>query len=372
MTLVYKSGNICMVLIYYCSCRFCTVWYVPPLSPDRCWNAQRTCHNSTNFEVKKLCERGPANYITVKGRVYRNQFCAMCNNIPLNNVTQPKISTQHYERLNLWWQDNKLQHQNIAGKILESSTTLMAVKIKLSKQQKLLETNSGRGNNFNSDVHTVCSMFGDSKLDFCRTDNVTIIQASVRGSNETPVWDLNSLNCYSPNPKVCDLFAVSPAGVCGLIGCGEGQILDLETLECVQVLHHKQAPAVGNQDFVWHSHDICAYTSLCKSVEMGLRREEELNCYCDQFCIHFDDCCQDSPYQTSDLIPALPQGSFSCVDGHTDQPITEENFQYGVMEVNKCPPAYTNQSVINLCHARGTSTFSLTNVPVSDVSTGLR
>ena len=363
--------------------RFCTVSYIPPLLPDRCFEAIRDCPRSVNEEVRLLCEKGPANYITIDKQTFRNQFCATCHKAHVSMVearpAQPKELTQ--DPIKLSWANNRLMSWERTSEEHTNQELLAVLKPTVTKNKQLLYLNSSMGNNFNSNIDIVCQLFAFAVLDFCRKDYATVPKVVSNDTLDTPIWDLASLGCYSPNPKVCDLFAVpSTADTCGYVGCKTGQVIDLETLSCMEITDFTLSNPLHDEDLSWHSAPICSYTSQCKAVKLGLMSEHELNCHCDHFCIYFDDCCEDSPYQEDKSMHALPQGTFSCVSSSSH--MYREDWEsrnrtlYGIMEVNKCPPGYSNQSVAEKCtfnswwHAE--YKFSLVSIPVSDSKTGLR
>ena len=58
---------------------------MPPETPDICVPSVNKCPESSNPEIRRLCERGVANLITdlTTNTTYWNQFCAECHGIEL-------------------------------------------------------------------------------------------------------------------------------------------------------------------------------------------------------------------------------------------------------------------------------------------------
>lgn len=351
--------------------------YISPVSPDQCWDAIRSCPETADQELITLCVRGPANYINITGTIYRNQFCAMCHNAELSlSEKADYLPRPPYNGIQFVWKNLKLYHQENATK--EESEILFIARPKISKGHQLLSLKSSESNNFNSTMDKICYMFANPAYDFC--PNSYYIYTRDKGNISTkdpPVWDLSSLNCYSPHPKVCDLFIKHEGDGCGPIGCKKGKLLDLETLDCISNNDFTTTSSVYHADLPWHSEPLCAYTSRCRAVDLGLIREDALNCYCDKFCVYFNDCCADSPFRPSGSEPLLTPGTFSCVSNRQKNPLDgngvfRSGFFYGVMEVDKCPQGYTNKSIQMRCESSSTDKLSLLNTPVSDVKSGLR
>ena len=331
----------------------------------------KTCPKNADSELVKLCEKGVVNYVNISGTVYRNQFCAMCHNVGLSVIGKPNLPAPPSQGIQLTWKGSMLEHKDrLADEY--SHDVFMVVKPKISKKRQLLSTNSSRGNNFDSKIDILCSLFADPSYDFCKPFIINTTHRTTDNNNQsTPVWDLSSLNCYSAHPKVCDLFAKLPDDSCGNIGCETGELFDMATFDCISVDRFQLQTSINQEDLTWHSEPICEYRARCRAVELGLIAEEDLNCHCDEFCVYFDDCCMDSSYQ-KDSEEQLPPGTFSCSLWGQEGGYRNGSY-FGVMEVDKCPPGYDNQSTIDLCHTpMEYNKIPLTYIPVSDPTTGVR
>jgi len=191
---------------------------------------------------------------------------------------------------------------------------------------------------------------------------------------------------WSMHKKICDQFIVqrvdSSEDTCTEPGCGLDHILDPRTRKCIKLNSLSSHNAFEENDLQWHSHSTCAYHSQCRAAELGLIAEEHLNCFCDKFCIYYNDCCEDSPYQAT-VNSTLDHGVFACIQDRSDlaKGATLDGYEWGVMEVRGCPKDYTNLTIENLCKSNlHTPPFffpawyrhDTASVPVTDMHTGLR
>ena len=354
--------------------------YFPQRSPDLCWEAVRTCPPGSDSELTSLCEHGPANYINISSSklVYRNQFCAMCHMEDLSNASQPNDLRETLPGIG--WNGNRIDLQHSNTTLDYEFPLLAALKPQLQTTDAGLPPSEQPGGNsftsFDLKSYPLCSAFMDEYYDYC--DEQFII--SKNNSNESlPVWDLGSVACLSQYPKVCDLFIVSKAKAqkCTTPGCGPGAILDPYTLKCHNYMNlDLWYSLVKSLSHTWHSHDICAYQSQCRAAELGLVKLEHLNCYCDQFCIYFNDCCEDSKFQATKSTK-LEDGTFKCYEEASDlkASASDDLFYWGIMQVDRCPSSFTNETIRAWCEDDPRLRyfgFGILGTPVSHMTTGLR
>ena len=339
----------------------------------------KTCPSDyPDWEISNLCENGPANYITIQKIHYWNQFCAECNGANVASSEPSSIIPTDVEHMEVKWNLNKLQS---ASPVTQSTTLqlLSALQPHLSDETAGIELTVGDESfvNLTGRVDITCSAFVDSDLDFCRQDNI-----DVEGQSEKyPVWNLGSISCYSPYQKVCE-FYIQPAQksnkTCSKLGCSEHSVLDPGSLECIDLKQFVSLYPQKGYDITWRSQPICDYHSRCKAAELGLIREEELNCYCDKFCIYFNDCCADSKY-TANQTTILEPDVFGCYKDYLQPDSFDRHLLWGVTEITKCPSHYTeNTTIIELCDQslfwghRNNLEWNLLKIPVTDTRTGLR
>ena len=218
-----------------------------------------------------------------------------------------------------------------------------------------------------------CSFFSQRDLNYC-VERIDTGPSSLGKNTTTPVWNLNSLTCYSTYRKICDQFLLSASSQCSVPGCGPNSILDPHTLQCLDV----SKLTIGNEtiletnDLPWHSHSVCSYQSQCRLVELGIMKEYELNCFCDEQCIYFNDCCEDSPYQATEETK-LPEGTYFCKEDASEfqARVDINGTRWGVMEVNSCPQSYLNLTIKTKCEEIH-KLFTHQTVPVTDPATGIR
>ena len=355
------------------SCRNCRVVYYPPQSPDLCWEAVRTCPDTANSELKMLCERGSSNYINITRSkiVYRNQFCAMCHGEDLSFSEQAHLDLQS-GAANMSWINNRLA---------ESRSDNSDLSLLVAMQPKLHD--KGSSINFAAfgwrDKVIKCSFFMKKSHDYC--DEELVLH---RWLPTQPIWDLGSLACFSQHHKVCDLFVVSDsskAPECTEPGCGANMVLDPSSLECQWVSGYiKKTDVISQLDQRWHSDIICSYQSQCRAAELGLVKFEDLNCYCDKFCVYFNDCCEDSAFQATPNSK-LEEETFKCYKDNSDlrASASEDLFFWGIMQIDRCPSQFEVDEIRKLCET-GPDTniwervinFGLIHTPVTHTGTGLR
>lgn len=326
-----------------------------------------------------LCEKGPANYIdiTTKNLVYRNQFCAMCHGEKLDSISHPEFRDNNDDQiLKLRWVARKLtRHED--STLTNPSWLLMALKPLLGTiSNSSLYSDATR---FDSVANIECSHFADGELDFC--NEMGLVHKVLPSLDErlNNSWNLGSVVCASKYPRTCDQFLIADvAEGCSRPGCGTDRLLDLQSLSCQHLgdLHVKSGEVVKSNDLPWHSHVICAYQSQCKLVQIGAKKEHELNCFCDKFCIYYNDCCEDSEHQPTDETK-LEEGVYECLPDRSDlqSGATPDGYIWGIMQVNRCPHNYSiNDTLKDLCEGDGNTRrgFKLANIPVTDVTTGLR
>ena len=364
--------------------RHCRVEYYPSQSPDLCWEAVRTCPDAANSELKMLCERGPSNYIniTMSKAAYRNQFCAMCHGENLSYAAQPNDLQQNSDSKSLSWRGDRLM--KIKQDHDDEDLLLLAV-----MQPKLQTTDNNRLDDERKDFTSfesyfrviTCSFFMDTSQNFCDEE----LNSLGITSNETgkPIWDLGSLACFSQYHKVCDLFVVSDsskAPECTDPGCGANMVLDPSSLECQQVSgYFKNNEVIRQLDQRWHSDIICSYQSQCRAAELGFLKVDELNCYCDQSCRYYNDCCEDSPHQATDET-RLEDDTFNCYRDNSDlrASASEDLYFWGIMQVDRCPTQFNDSMIKSQCESGpdinrySGNNFGIISTPVTHTHTGLR
>jgi len=132
---------------------------------------------------------------------------------------------------------------------------------------------------FANQVASYCNERVTQLNSFPETDTITV-----------PVWNLGSMACFNNLRKICDRFPIPQVvsdDLCTKSGCGFGQVFDPDTLRCYNLNIYGSVSSIvtDNSDLQWHSHSVCAYQSQCKTVELGIKKEHELNCYCDKYCM---------------------------------------------------------------------------------------
>jgi len=67
--------------------------FLPPETPDICIPSVNKCQPNVTEELRNLCERGVANFITDTSSniTFWNQFCAACNGVNLTH-SEPALS----------------------------------------------------------------------------------------------------------------------------------------------------------------------------------------------------------------------------------------------------------------------------------------
>ena len=367
--------NICIFILF----RFCEVIYYPSRSPDLCWEAVRTCPKTADSELKMLCEDGPANYIniTTSKLVYRNQFCAVCHGENLSPVSHPNDFTEIPSGMS--WNDEKMVLRDNSTYLHDNSEMLMALEPKLQVDSAPAKepSNANDFTSFRPKSNILCSFFMDATKNYC-DERFTTLNNNTNDS--LPVWELGSLACLSQYPKVCDLFVVPEANThkCTTPGCGPRALLDPSSLKCHPFSRYDLSnELLEHSSHKWHSHDICAYQSQCRSAELGLVKFEHLNCYCDELCMYYNDCCEDSKFQAT-TATKLEAGTFKCKKDASElrASASEDGYYWGIMQVDRCPSHFANQTIRTRCedkHQSYTPFYSgIPDTPVSHVTTGLR
>jgi len=294
----------------------------------------------------------------------------------LRDIDLPQLPKTTALTLELFWdkKSNKLRiKQNSSS--LDDSKTLMFARPTMFNLTEL----SNHFTTFKSNVDFECSFFANQTANYCE-ERVTQLNNSF-GNNTTtvPVWNLGSMACFSNVRKICDRFLIPQAvsdESCTESGCGFGHAFDPDTLKCYDLNTYGSVSNIvtDNSDLQWHSHSVCAYQSQCKAVELGIKKEHELNCYCDKYCMYFNDCCEDSPYQPTKQT-VLEDGTFSCMYDRSElrSGADAEGYSWGIMQVEACPKSYNNSEIKYLCeNAPKDQKLSYQNMPVSSLDTGLR
>ena len=230
---------------------------------------------------------------------------------------------------------------------------------------------------FHSKYSFSCSFFYDSSLDLCFTEMFLKVKNATEPA--APIWNLGSLLCQSSYGKVCDLLAhaTDAKDKCSVVGCGN-QLHDLYTGKCAPIpksafTENESRMDGRSQPYVpqWPAAQICNYYSRCAAVNLGLIEAHELNCHCDKFCIYYNDCCKDSPYQATESTRLSPD-SFSCYSTRLRN--IENKQELGTFMIDSCPSEQNSP----LCAPRelyGDDWTDLRSiypyVPVTDTHTGL-
>ncbi|XP_067950274.1 uncharacterized protein [Watersipora subatra] len=348
--------------------RSCDIIFLPPEAPDLCWESERLCPVDSSAELVNLCETAPANYINISetGKIYRNQFCALCNGVTPHSYSQPELANKT-GTVQLKWQNNKL------AVYLQNVNEIVAI-----MKPTLWNSDSNfyifDFASFTNEMDLTCSFFTQTDQNFC--EELFSFRVSDVQNVSNPIWNLRSLSCFSPFRKICDQFLISATSECSLPGCGGNSVLDPHSLKCINLTKFVigNESVLENNDLPWHSHSICSYQSQCKSVELGLLQTHELNCFCDEQCIYYNDCCEDSPYQAT-AETKLPDNTFHCKEDVSEQMgrYNPSDIPWGVMEVNRCPSGYKDDETRRQCEEPPfRNTLSHQMIPVTDPTTGVR
>ena len=374
--------------------RSCRVIYYPLTSPDRCWEAVRSCPPDADHELKKLCEEGIANYInnTNDGQVYRNQFCMLCHNISLANISRPIQHNRAAEGLS-WLGDKLVESSTVQDTTAHSVLALIHPKLQpIENNDTSMSVNDstveGRLRTFPSHTNIYCAQFINESYNIC-TD-MTGAMTESNNSSELHLWEIGSLACSSNYHKVCDMFLVADSGEaekCSTFGCQVGKVLDPSLLHC-QPLNgfHGGEKVFEKLDHTWSSKIVCSYRSQCRSAFLGFLNLEDLNCYCDQSCIYYNDCCEDSPFQPTE-DSKLEYETYACYQDSSDiqAGVLEDNNFWGIMQIDRCPSSFQEGKLKAKCehgnlgimqsHPWGYPSgrhFGVDHTPVTDSMTGLR
>ena len=218
-----------------------------------------------------------------------------------------------------------------------------------------------------------CSQFYDQSLSFCRADLLRL------DFNATfSIRNLGSFSCQSSYGHFCDrlLGAYVSGSECSLLGCGIGKLLDIDANRCVDIRTMKPPSAADDSAIHWYTQPLADYYSRCRAVELGFIRPHQLNCFCDRFCVYFNDCCEDSRFQATES--SRLGNVYSC---HTQGFVNMTNdIKWGVMMIDTCPPissegAQINETVANLCEEVNRPwpprDLQIDYVPVTDRKTSL-
>ena len=336
--------------------------YYPSTSPDRCWDAVKSCPSDAAHELQKLCEEGIANYInhTSDGQVYRNQFCMLCHNISLANTSRPIQHNRMAEGLG--WLEDKLVESS-TGQDTYAHSVLALIQPKLQpiddNETHLNADHSkvgGRLRTLASGIKIYCAQFINESYNFCinMTAAATEPTNQINNSIELHIWEIGSLACSSNYHKVCDMFLVADsgeAGKCSTFGCQVGKVLDPSLLHC-QPLNgfHGGEKVFEKLDHTWSSKIVCSYRSQCRSAFLGFLNLEDLNCYCDQSCIYYNDCCEDSPFQPTE-DSKLEYETYACYQDSSDiqAGVLEDNTFWGIMQIDRCPSSFQEKRIKAIC-----------------------
>ncbi|KAF6017224.1 hypothetical protein EB796_024465 [Bugula neritina] len=143
----------------------CQVLYQPPNSPDLCFDAIRECPSSAGSEIATLCEQGIANYIQVlsTNHIYRNQFCALCHGVSVDDIIHPSVQANTETSLLLYWKGKKLRR-------FDSKTISLNDAIVITRPILFNMPNATFSfTDFNSlGADFTCSFFADSYFNFCQ------------------------------------------------------------------------------------------------------------------------------------------------------------------------------------------------------------
>ena len=311
-----------------------------------------------------------ANWFTVTNSV-------LCHGESLSPVSHPNDLTEIPSGMS--WNDEKMVLRDNITDLHDNSEMLMALEPKhqVDSAPAKEPSNANDFTSFRPKSNILCSFFMDATKNYC-DERFTTLNNNTNDS--LPVWELGSLACLSQYPKVCDLFVVPEANThkCTTPGCGPRALLDPFSLKCHPFSHYDLSnELLEHSSHKWHSHDICAYQSQCRSAELGLVKFEHLNCYCDELCMYYNDCCKDSKFQAT-TATKLEAGTFKCIKDASElrASASEDGYYWGIMQVDRCPSHFANQIIRTRCedkHQSYTPFYSgIPDTPVSHVITGLR
>ena len=373
--------------------------YYPSTSPDRCWDAVKSCPSDAAHELQKLCEEGIANYInnTSDGQVYRNQFCMLCHNISLANTSQPIQHNRMAEGLG-WLEDKLVESSTGQDTYAHSVLALIQPKLQpIDENETHINADhskvEGRLRTLASGIKIYCAQFINQSYNFCINMTAAATEPTNQTNNsiELHIWEIGSLACSSNYHKVCDVFLVADsdeAEKCSTFGCKLGKVLDPSLLQCQPPNgFHGGEKVFEKLDHTWSSKIVCSYRSQCRSAFLGFLNLEDLNCYCDQSCIYYNDCCEDSPFQPTE-DSKLEYETYACYQDSSDiqAGVLEDNNFWGIMQIDRCPSSFQEKRIKAKCEHDNLGimqskpwngnlpgrNFGIVHTPVTDSMTGLR
>ena len=127
------------------------------------------------------------------------------------------------------------------------------------------------------------------------------------------------------------------------------------------------------EDYHYPDEDSCEQRESCDKMRHSFVSNMLKNCYCDDQCQLYNDCCEDfQPSDPAKTYERLPRSTFSCrlVDGVT---LDEGTVPIGldtVYVVDKCPKEYTDDYFISQCE-RGERNDMFANIPVNGRTSGI-
>lgn len=221
------------------------------------------------------------------------------------------------------------------------------------------------GTSFSKPLPAVCTSYGNLAESKCFAARDL---SGIMGNESNHIWNFQSILCQSGFGKFCEWFLKAPKTGCGQPGCEQHEIYDPISRECISMNSkiHEEREAVN-----WPAATLCEYRSRCKSVNLGLLQADDLNCYCDRYCVYFNDCCEDAPHQRQVNSTTLFDSSMrSCYKIDNSWVVTK-----GVLMIDRCPHQYQHQPIKELCENYTLQHFlpdqDIRSIPISDSSTGL-
>ena len=122
---------------------------------------------------------------------------------------------------------------------------------------------------------------------------------------------------------------------------------------------------IPDDEYYYPEEDLCKQRESCKRMKHRFVKNMLKNCYCDDQCQLYNDCCDDfQPSDPSKIYESLPQSTFSCrfVKGLTSNEGTHR--QEPVYVVEKCPKNYKDKYFKDRCEQEKIND-TFTKIPVN-------
>ena len=136
----------------------------------------------------------------------------------------------------------------------------------------------------------------------------------------------------------------------------KGRIPDEVTPEPYDYYYYNYMPG----DMFAPGSPFCVQKSTCESNSFSWPAK---NCYCDDLCKTFEDCCPN--HMVSDVVNAPSVDLFEC------EVIPEIGNSFGVFYVNRCSPEWSDEEIKTLCETRQYGDDVLLGLPVSENGTDI-